>query len=155
MSSENHADDREQAVTEGHRLALTGVMMHCARELGREDPMARLAVLEQERAHAVATLRRVCRDHGDNDWSDSLNLSDIIEKHLERHLPEDGGSELSTRTAALRSLRELWQESVRLCGSVPFDRSRADAGDGIRTAVLRVARSIGIDGQDLEGQRQG
>ena len=38
--------------------------------------------LEQTRA----TLRRVCAEYGDNDWSDDLHLSDVIEKHLERHL---------------------------------------------------------------------
>jgi hypothetical protein len=30
----------------------------------------------------------LCADYGDNDWTDDLNLSDVIEKHLARHLRE-------------------------------------------------------------------
>jgi hypothetical protein len=39
-----------------------------------------------ERGLAIAMLRQVCDAYGDNDWTDSLNLSDIIEKHLWRNL---------------------------------------------------------------------
>ncbi len=39
-----------------------------------------------ERKTAIAALRAVCSDHGDNDWSDRLHLADIIEKHLHRNL---------------------------------------------------------------------
>ena len=48
-----------------------------------------LAALRAERLEAVAALRRICSEHGDNDWSDDLNLSDVIEKHLARHLGEE------------------------------------------------------------------
>lgn len=44
------------------------------------------AGLVLERNQAVATLREVCREHGDLDWSDDLHLADVIEKHLGRHL---------------------------------------------------------------------
>ena len=40
----------------------------------------------QERGRAVAKLREVCERFGDNDWDDTLSLSDVIEKHLLRHL---------------------------------------------------------------------
>lgn len=35
-----------------------------------------------------AALRDVCDEHGDNDWEDNLHLSDVVEKHLGRHLNE-------------------------------------------------------------------
>ncbi len=46
---------------------------------------------ELERAEALAALRTVCRDHGDNEWPDNLHLADIIEKHLGRHLDTPKG----------------------------------------------------------------
>jgi predicted secreted protein len=54
----------------------------------REKVMFRrqFAALKAERLEAVAALRALCARHGDNDWSDNLNLSDVIEKHLGRHL---------------------------------------------------------------------
>ena len=47
-----------------------------------------LRTLRCERADAISALRRICERHGDNDWTDDLNLADIIEKHLGRHLGE-------------------------------------------------------------------
>jgi hypothetical protein len=41
---------------------------------------------EAERKEAIAKLREVCEEFGDNDWEDSLHLADIIEKHLYLHL---------------------------------------------------------------------
>lgn len=41
----------------------------------------------EERTDFVTALRTVCAEYGDNDWEDDLNLSDILEKHLLRHLP--------------------------------------------------------------------
>lgn len=42
--------------------------------------------LQIERDDAIKTLRQLCAEFGDNDWDDSLHLSDIINKHLGRHL---------------------------------------------------------------------
>jgi hypothetical protein len=39
-----------------------------------------------ERAEAIATLRGICEEYGDNDWEDDLHLSDIISKHLGNYL---------------------------------------------------------------------
>lgn len=39
-----------------------------------------------ERAEVVDILRELCKDYGDNDWEDNLNLRDVIEKHLAKHL---------------------------------------------------------------------
>lgn len=43
----------------------------------------------EERAEAIATLRAVCERVGDDEWPDNLHLSDIIEKHLVRHMESD------------------------------------------------------------------
>jgi hypothetical protein len=51
---------------------------------------ADLAVLRDgrigEREQAVASLRDICRQFGDNDWPDDLHLADVLDKHLGRHL---------------------------------------------------------------------
>ena len=39
-----------------------------------------------ERYQVIASLRRICESHGDNDWDDNLHLADVIDKHLARHL---------------------------------------------------------------------
>lgn len=82
---------KERAYLEGARLALANVMMFAIREMMPGDErtnLQRLAVLVAERERAVAMLRRVCEEFGDNDWPDTLDLSDIIEKHLARSIAE-------------------------------------------------------------------
>ena len=57
----------------------------CLRELGYEeypDPVR----LITEREAAIAQLRQVCAEYGDNAWDEHWHLADIIEKHLARHL---------------------------------------------------------------------
>lgn len=39
-----------------------------------------------ERREAITMLRSICHDYGDNDWPDDLHITDIIDKHLYRHL---------------------------------------------------------------------
>lgn len=82
----------------GSRQAWLSMLMQCIGALGYpippDDDPARAVerarwVLERERA--VAALRDVCAEHGDNDWADNLSLADAIEKHLLRHL-EKGSS---------------------------------------------------------------
>jgi predicted secreted protein len=64
----------------------TRIMLECARELGEDDPLRKAAVYIAEREQAVAALRELCAEHGDNDWPDNLHLADIIRKRLGRHL---------------------------------------------------------------------
>lgn len=54
--------------------------------LGVSGSRGKAAALAKERAEAVVALRSICAEHGDNDWEDNLNLADVIEKHLGRHL---------------------------------------------------------------------
>ena len=78
-------DEKEEAAyIEGRKSAYRSQLGTILRELHGED--LTLERMIAERADAIATLRRICRDHGDNDWPDDLHLSDIIDKHLHRHL---------------------------------------------------------------------
>jgi hypothetical protein len=72
----------------GHRQAIRGVLGYCIRELGDEARTEH--GWRVERADAVNALRRICEDFGDNDWDESLNLADVIEKHLEPYLEREG-----------------------------------------------------------------
>lgn len=77
-------EQEEQAYSEGNRAAWLHIYAEAARMLGYDGlPEARLAI---EREQAVAALRILCRDHGDNDWPDDLHLRDVIDKHLGKHL---------------------------------------------------------------------
>ena len=77
----------EEAVyEEGHQMALIGMLTHCLKELGYENAAAQAAAWVVEREQTLAVLRRLCREHGDNDWSNDLHLGDIIEKHLEPYI---------------------------------------------------------------------
>lgn len=82
------ADAREQGHNNGWRMAHSRIMAECMRELDLPmgDPTLKLAQLADERVKAIAALRDLCASFGDNDWDDDLNLYDIIEKHLARHL---------------------------------------------------------------------
>ena len=74
----------EQDYNTGAKEAYREVMMHCFRRLaGKGDDLIDFA---DQRCRAVSMLRQVCEAHGDNDWPDDLDLSDVIEKHLWRHL---------------------------------------------------------------------
>jgi len=68
---------------EGNRAAYRHMFQTCAQALGEKSD---LTALQIERGRAIAALRDACREFGDNDWPDNLDLSDIIEKHLVRHL---------------------------------------------------------------------
>lgn len=74
----------ERAWMEGQRAAYARIMGECLPHLDGDTRDAAKWALE--RAAAVAALRELCRDFGDNDWPDGLHLADVIEKYLGRHL---------------------------------------------------------------------
>ena len=82
------SDATERAYMSGRRAVLRGLLADAARELGygRKPDAYRLIV---EREQAIAALRTVCEEYGDNDWPDELSLADIITKHLARPMEED------------------------------------------------------------------
>lgn len=68
----------------GSRAAYRSMLQHCLRELGYEKATGHEWILEREAA--IASLRSLCEDLGDNDWPENLHLSDIIEKHVAPHI---------------------------------------------------------------------
>ncbi len=68
----------------GYQAAMTRIVGEALRHLPDSDKGK--AMLLIERQGAIVALREVCAAFGDNDWSDELELADIIEKHLHRHL---------------------------------------------------------------------
>ncbi|HEY3499036.1 MAG TPA: hypothetical protein VGK73_30300 [Polyangiaceae bacterium] len=74
----------EKAYVEGSRAMWRQLLAQALRELGYEEN--RLAGAAKQLEETRAVLRRVCAEHGDNDWSDDLHLADVVEKHLERHI---------------------------------------------------------------------
>lgn len=69
----------EAAYLAGQRAAWATILGHAVKELGyKESRTAWIA----EREAALAQLRILCAEFGDNDWDEHLHLADIIGKHL-------------------------------------------------------------------------
>lgn len=79
-------ESKEQAYLGGQRSVWTSLLRECLTHLGYDNPHSWV----REREQAIAQLRRLCREFGDNDWTDDLHLGDIIEKHLTDHLMRRG-----------------------------------------------------------------
>ncbi len=75
----------EKARIAGRQAAYRHILRQCLAEL----PEGSEHRWQLERGAAVAALRRVCADHGDNDWPDNLSLADVIEKHLRQQLDRE------------------------------------------------------------------
>ncbi len=77
---------KEQDWITGNRAAWREVLRMALRELRENDAPKDLelevAKLRVQIEEIRGTLRTVCEDYGDNDWSDKLHLSDVIDKHL-------------------------------------------------------------------------
>lgn len=76
----------EVAYEHGNRAAWTRILTEARKQLGYEHSEARASRWIVERERAIAALREVCADFGDNEWPDNLDLGDIINKHLHDHL---------------------------------------------------------------------
>ncbi len=83
----------EASWSAGNRAAWSRMLSECIRQLGYDDPVAGQTAWMAEREAAIAILREVCDEHGDNDWPDELHLADVIEKHLFNHLEADSLTE--------------------------------------------------------------
>ena len=79
---EDPAEREERCYIEGHRRAVLSMLQHCLSEFGAKDPETGRTAWLLERQEAVAALRSLCAEHGDNDWPDDLRLADVIDKHL-------------------------------------------------------------------------
>lgn len=78
--------EKEQSYMEGYNAAYLRIMREAMSQLGYETSEVAHADWMLERESAISALREACGDFGDNDWENDLNLSDIIEKHLTKHL---------------------------------------------------------------------
>lgn len=83
-----NTSESEVLYQRGRRAASVSMLAKVLDDLGYEDAEATRAKWIIERERAVAALRDVCRDFGDNNWSSDLCLADVVEKHLARHLHE-------------------------------------------------------------------
>lgn len=79
-------EKQEQAYIQGSRAAWSAMLQQCLINLGYEDLEAQKMRWILERESAITQLRNVCEAFGDNEWEESLNLADVIEKHLAKHL---------------------------------------------------------------------
>jgi hypothetical protein len=77
-------EKEEAAYMLGRKAVLREQLSAAMKGLNAEDLTNEYLI--QERVDAIAALRSVCNEHGDNDWEDDLYLSDIISKHLADHL---------------------------------------------------------------------
>ena len=88
-----HGDEADRHFVAGMRSVLVNMLANVPSELGYSDTEATRAKWIIEREETVAMLRRICGEHGDNDWTDDLHLADVIEKHLARYIDNDEDSE--------------------------------------------------------------
>lgn len=88
--TDHEASIREAGYIAGQRATWCAQLEQALRALAgygfSSDPRVMLAQRVSHEERTRAALREVCRDHGDNDWSDDLHLSDVVEKHLGRYL---------------------------------------------------------------------
>jgi hypothetical protein len=74
----------EKVYVEGKRVVWRQLLGEALKALGGDRKTEAQWLLERE--DAIAALRSLCREHGDNDWTEDLHLADIVNKHLGRHL---------------------------------------------------------------------
>ena len=89
--NDRDATIRDQGYIEGRRRTLLNLLQHTLVELHgfkvpEDDSVFRMVQLIREREEVLAVLRRVCADHGDNDWPECLNLADVLESHLLKYV---------------------------------------------------------------------
>jgi len=74
----------------GEKAAYLNIFNECLRrlDLADEDMEQKYYRWVSERQSVISILRDLCDEFGDNNWDDGLNLRDIIEKHLAKHLWE-------------------------------------------------------------------
>jgi hypothetical protein len=81
-------DQLEASCERGAKSAWMQMVSQCIQNLGWTTDVGHLVRMQMERQKAINVLRDVCKDHGDNDWPDDMNLPDIISKHLGRYLDD-------------------------------------------------------------------
>lgn len=73
----------EEAIYErGNRAAWQHLLSLCLRNLGYDSEECKKLGWITEREAAIAQLRMICEEWGDNKWDEKLHLADVIDKHL-------------------------------------------------------------------------
>lgn len=78
----------DRAWEDGRRSLARRLIRDLMMEVGEHEAELTEVRLRLELSEARSVLRRLCEDHGDNDWSDDLYLADALDKHLGRYLDE-------------------------------------------------------------------
>lgn len=79
---DEHDRDEQQWML-GNKAAWTAMLSQCLQRLAAER---NAHAWQLEREAAIARLRELCLEHGDNDWPDDCPLDEVIENHLGKHL---------------------------------------------------------------------
>lgn len=129
----------ELAYERGHTAAWQSLLSECLRNLGYNSAECKQHGWITERVAAIASLRSICEDLGDNDWPDDLHLADIIDKHLGDYLLSEEAPQ-----AEIAKLREInaelltalnalwaWQSTVQ---ELPSD----ELGEMVRAAIAKA-----------------
>lgn len=94
MTTDDESDRRDMLWRMGNRAAWREVLALAMKELGYDDPkFVESNYWMWEREAAIAQLRTLCEEFGDNDWDEKLHLADVIEKHLGWYLESDDEDE--------------------------------------------------------------
>ncbi len=82
-------EEQEKLYMEAQSHALKEIISHCQNKLRSFGVELKTKdEFDQERIETIALLRMHCDEYGDNDWDDDLHLSDVIDKHLVRHIED-------------------------------------------------------------------
>lgn len=79
-------ENEEEAYEQESRQVWRTLLALCCKQLGYSDLEVAKVSWTIEREAAIMVLRSICREYNDNDWPADLNLSDIIDKHVYKHL---------------------------------------------------------------------
>lgn len=119
-------EGEERAYQQGLRQAYLHMTGDALRHLERGPEFTNL-VWERERLEVVMKMREICEYHGDNDWTDNINLADVLERHLMNHLEENSIAN------QVRSMAEAEEQAARqnanqnLLRSAQTNSTRAEA----------------------------
>lgn len=82
-------ENEERIYMDGEASTLKNMITYCQNKLRAYGIKLKTKdEFDQERIEIISLLRMHCDEYGDNDWDDNLHLSDIIDKHLMRHIEQ-------------------------------------------------------------------
>lgn len=79
----------DEAYTAGRKAEARHILQMLLPDIESEAVRTAL-ILRDERERAIVALRDLCMYVGDSDWPDELDLADIIDKHITKHVAAKG-----------------------------------------------------------------